>query len=151
MASLGQLSAGVAHEINNPVGYLLSNMSSLHEYFETMITLFNHYQILEESIHKKDITTIKQQMKKIVEFKDQEDLDFILQDLSVLVESSADGLKRVKDIVHGLKRFSHSGDDENEYFNINECIEESLSLVWNQIKFNAEVKKEIIGNPLSHW
>ena len=131
MASIGQLAAGVAHEINNPVGYVNSNISSLEGYLNDLISLIDD---LSES---ENITT-----DTIGELKKDIDYEFIKDDAKQLLNESKEGINRVKKIVHDLKDFSHVDEEEWQWTNIHKGIDSTLNVVNNEIKYKAKVIKE---------
>ncbi len=134
MASLGQLAAGIAHEINNPVGFVTSNIGILKEY----IQLFKEYFSLIQLFLKNPNNELK---NKIKNYYEQQNYDFILNDTHELIDESVGGLKRVKDIVDNLKSFSRADDEKYEPFNINECIENVIKVAWNELKYHVTLKK----------
>lgn len=143
MASIGQLAAGVAHEINNPIGFILSNYQTLAEYVEVLNNILELYPNLAEQEAQSRLNQI---------WKD-EDVDFIKDDLKELLDASKGGLRRVQEIVAGLKSFSHSSESaDKQTFSINDCVEDSITLVWNELKYNCEIErhlgevKPILGN-----
>lgn len=140
MASLGQLSAGVAHEINNPISFILLNLDSLKEYLDTLITLSDHYE--------QHLTSDTGQLPSELEsFKEEQDISFIKDDLVKLYDDSKDGLARVKDIVANLKNFARADEGEYELADINDCIENTIKVVWNEIKHNATLTKNLGSIP----
>ncbi|MFH1215825.1 MAG: ATP-binding protein [Pseudomonadota bacterium] len=136
MASIGQLAAGVAHEINNPMGFISSNLSSLAKYIAKMtefIALQDRF-IAEQS----NETTLQELDKEKKKMK----IDFLLDDIPALIEESMDGAKRVKNIVQNLKSFSRIDNNEISPVNINECLDTTLNIVWNELKYKATVAKD---------
>lgn len=137
MASLGQLAAGVAHEINNPIGFVLSNYQTLSEYLQVVDQMFHYANLLIEEPSQSHPL-----LGKLNELWEQEDLEFIREDLTELMNASHKGLRRVQEIVAGLKSFSHSDTDTFEKIDIKTCLEDSLQMVWNELKYNVEVDKQ---------
>lgn len=143
MAGLGQLAAGVAHEINNPVGFIMSNLSTLGEYIDTFKSFFDVYENVLTAVEDKDSQQLKAHLKTVEELKTSEDLEFVLNDVEQLLSESVDGAERVKDIVSGLRNFARLDEAEVKEANINEGIESTLKVIWNAIKYKAEVVKEL--------
>jgi two-component system NtrC family sensor kinase len=141
MASIGQLAAGVAHEINNPVGFVNSNLQTLKKYCQQMLQLITVYQGAETHIAdvelRREISALTQAM----------DVDFVQEDLPELIKESEDGLVRIKKIVQDLKDFSHVSETEMQWANVENGLESTLNVVWNELKYKAEVVKDYGGIP----
>jgi signal transduction histidine kinase len=137
MASLGLMAAGVAHEINNPMSYVISNLSILKEYQGYYQTLLDDYRIIarEPDINKK----IK--LISVVSDKEHEfDMEFVEEDIETLIKDTQDGSIKVKEIVKGLKEFSHlDHKGELALHNINQCIESTLKIANNHLKNHCEI------------
>lgn len=143
MASIGQLAAGVAHEINNPTGFILSNLGTLARYTDKITEYIDAQTEAIESLKAENISNeLKQKWQKLK-------LDFVLQDIKELVNESVDGAERIKKIVQNLKSFSRVDEAEYKPADINECIETTLNIVWNELKYNATVEKEYGDIPLT--
>ncbi|MBS1159007.1 MAG: sensor signal transduction histidine kinase [Proteobacteria bacterium] len=140
MASMGQLAAGVAHEINNPVGFVNSNLGTLQRYVNNMLRLLAAYQEIEGSLQGEALPDIQQLKKEI-------DIAFLQEDIGTLLSESLDGLQRVKRIVQDLKDFSHVDNNEREWANLEAGLESTLNVVWNELKYKAKVVKEYGGTP----
>jgi PAS domain S-box-containing protein len=138
MASIGQLAAGVAHEINNPVGFVNSNIGSLRTYVLGMLNLLTAYEQTEAELSE----TTRQRIGLI---KSEIDMSFLREDILTLLSESEGGLQRVTRIVRDLKSFSHVDKSELQCANIEEGIESTLRVVWNELKYKANVVKEF-GN-----
>lgn len=122
MASLGVIVSGVAHEINNPLSFVLSNIEMLNKYFLFLgeIACKNHLNILEN---------------------EKKELDFILGDFPMLMNDTLVGINRVKDIVSDLKTFSHADDKEMKFIEIEQCIESSLKIATSEFKNKCKIQK----------
>jgi two-component system NtrC family sensor kinase len=144
MALVGQLAAGVAHEINNPVGFVNSNMHTLSEYVSTYQMIFqqlNDVLLKDTAIHQDE--AIKQ-LRNIIQ---QQDMEFINSDISELITDSKDGLIRVAEIVKGLKLFSRVDSDEMQSYNLNDCVRTTLAMVNNQLKYICSVETHLGSIP----
>lgn len=142
MASVGQLAAGVAHELNNPIGYINSNLTSLKAYINDLLTLLAVYETAENACS--DPTALNE----INNFKNAIDLDFVRSDILDLLTESLEGATRVKKIVQDLKDFSHLGGHEDwQWDNLHIGLESTLNILNNEIKYKykAKVVKEF-GN-----
>jgi len=152
MASIGQLAAGVAHEINNPVGYVKSNLGTINEYRQDLMKLLRQYQNLEAIFEKKKMTTrsrtLREAFNNIRGVKDEIDLMYIIDDHKNVIEESLEGMERVTKIVADLKDFAHMDKAKLEYSDINKGIESTLNIVWNELKYKAKVIKELGDIPL---
>jgi PAS domain S-box-containing protein len=140
MASIGQLAAGVAHEINNPVGFVNSNLGSLQHYVVDLLRLLSAYGRVESALPQEFAQQIGDVKKEI-------DFEFMRDDITVLLNESLDGLKRVTRIVQDLKNFSHVEESESQWADLEAGIESTLRVVWNELKYKAEVVKEFAGVP----
>jgi signal transduction histidine kinase len=136
MASLGQLAAGVAHEINNPVGFIRSNLEMLDEYLQD-------YQKLHEMISEQLKESGQLDVQQYRLLSEKIDLPYIQQDAKDLLESNLEGLDRVKEIVENLKTFSHSGDGKLDKIDLNLCIQSALKIAWNALKYEHIVDNQI--------
>jgi len=140
MASIGVLAAGVAHEINNPVGFVNSNLSSLQRYMQSLMRLLDAYESREKHLPDHDRGELNALRKEI-------DADYLREDLGSLLTESMDGLDRIKRIVQDMKDFSHVGGGDVLVANLETGLDSTLNVVWNELKYKAEVIKEYGGVP----
>lgn len=135
MASLGQLAAGVAHEINNPIGFVMSNVGTLKDYSTVLSKYVDLSLDIMSSLESQEASAIKQ-------LDEEEDLKFIVSDIGEIMEDCADGLRRVKDIVANLKSFARSDEEEMAEVDVNQCIENTIKVVWNELKYKVTLHRD---------
>ncbi|HBA88514.1 MAG TPA: peptidylprolyl isomerase [Geobacter sp.] len=140
MASIGQLAAGVAHEINNPMGFIISNLNTLSKYAGKMAQFV---ALQEEAIGRLCREGGAAEVaREIDERKRGLKIPYVVEDLDHLIAECLDGAERVKKIVMELKSFSRLDESEQKQANLNEGMESTINIVWNELKFKAELKKE---------
>jgi signal transduction histidine kinase len=145
LASLGRLAAGVAHEINNPTGYLLSNLVTLKEYMAYLQPLLRSADSLTLAVVS-GTREPKESARAFLEARATDDLDFILADSERLLADAEVGAIRIRDIVQGLSSFAHATETPNATCNLDAVLEESLRVAGR--KWKAELKVETsFGNP----
>ena len=146
MASIGQLAAGVAHEINNPTGFVSSNLKTLLDYQGDIAQLVEKYHELIADIQKDGGNdripgSIHQRIQDINAFEKDIDIGYIMEDITDLIGDCREGTDRIKKIVIDLKDFAHPGEDKIQSMDINSGLESTLNVVNNEIKYKATVQK----------
>ncbi|MHA4966067.1 ATP-binding protein [Pseudomonas extremorientalis] len=142
LASLGQLAAGVAHEINNPVGFISSNLSTLDGYFNQLQQMLDAYRTVEDSLAS---GTQRDQLKAM---RDEVELDFLKEDIPILIRESKEGISRVVQIVKDLKNFSRVDNDQTwQFANLQQGIDSTLNIVASELKYKADVVKHYAPLP----
>jgi len=146
MASLGQLSAGIAHEINNPTGFILSNLNTLREYVKVFKKLLEQYDSLFDEERKG--RSNKKKISEIVEMRKDTGLEYILKDVDNLFKETKTGADRVRDIVDGLRTFAHVDETKMIEADVNKCVESAIKIVWSEMKYKCELHKDLKKLPL---
>lgn len=137
LASIGQLAAGVAHEINNPVGFVNSNLGTLAHYVERLIGLVDGYRELCCAGLPAELAG------RATALEADTDLDFLRQDVRELLAESLEGLGRVKRIVQDLRDFSRVDQEGRQQNDLNQGLESTLNVVWNELKYKADVVRRL--------
>ena len=131
MASLGQMVAGVAHEINNPVNFISGNLGYLSNYSQDLFELLAAYQ-----------AELPQPSKKIETLVKDIELEFLLEDMPQVIDSMKLGAERLKKIVGGLRNFSHMDEANRRPIDLHECIDSTLLILNNRLKAGIEIIKD---------
>lgn len=133
LASIGELVAGIAHELNNPIGFIYSNIGHLKEYSQS---LFNIIDKGKKSKHDLDVLVV------------EGDYEYIKKDLPKLIQSCEEGANRAKDIVLGLRNFARADEEKSQAFNVNEGLDSTLNLLGGELKNKVHVNKDYHEIPL---
>lgn len=135
MVSLGQLVAGVAHELNNPIGFIYSNMNHLRDYSQKLIDL---------------VKLAEKNPKDLPQAKEDAEFDYIVSDMPKLIASCEDGARRTRDIVLGLRNFSRLEEAKLTEVDLRTCLDTTLSLLQGEIKNRIQVHRAYEPIPIIH-
>ena len=141
MASVGILAAGVAHEINNPIAYIYSNLESLFDYAKDIRNIIRQYEEWLEGTNSRDIK------EKLVVYKNSMSAEYIQNEFKEIIEASLEGAAKVQKIVADLSEFSALNTPDFSWVDINEVLEKTISLAWNQLKYDVELKRDYAELP----
>ena len=148
LASIGQLAAGVAHEMNTPVGFVASNFQTLESYVKKFTDLLKMHDELAGIIETTEKTELLDKANVISQSRDDMKIDFMLEDLQELFDDSKEGLGRITDIIQNLRDFSRIDQPGSlDEFNINDGIESTLVVANNEIKYDADIKMDLSKVP----
>jgi two-component system, NtrC family, sensor kinase len=136
MAAIGQLAAGVAHEINNPIGFISSNLQTMQDYAGRLLKLVAFYEKVTAKTGSETTQAMQRDMQQRMQF------DFVRHDLTELLAESIDGIDRVAAIVKNLKSFSHVDNAEWQYASLVDGLENTLKIAANQLKYKVEIHRD---------
>lgn len=135
MASICQLSAGVAHEINNPIAFVNSNLQTLRGYVADLLRLIAAYEEAE-----KDLDSTR--LARIAAVKEELDLTYLRQDASILLEESMEGIRRVREVVQDLRNFTHDSGQEWQMADLRHCLDSTLKLLRSQVGEEIRISRD---------
>jgi two-component system NtrC family sensor kinase len=149
LASIGLLAAGIAHEINNPVGFVKSNLQTLLGYLAALTKPLNSYLEIADELYAQPMSAdIKQQLHSINLLLAEEDIKFITTDSIDSIEEGLAGIKRIEDIISNLSDYSRTESNKRSLVDINQVVEDALKLIWNELKYRCEITKTFGEIPL---
>ncbi len=141
LASIGQLAAGVAHEINNPISFITSNIKTLKDYSADLLMYQSELEKIARQYCPDEKSSVEQLRQKL-------DIDYITEDINNLIDESLEGSRRVKKIVLDLKDFARIDHDEKQDSSIEELIESTLNIIRNDLKYKADIIKKYADESL---
>ncbi|MBN2528457.1 MAG: response regulator [Deltaproteobacteria bacterium] len=140
MESIGQLAAGIAHEINTPTQFVGDNISFLKEGFSELVNLLNQYEATIEQVRNGEMNDALWQ--PLDDAKENADLDYLKEEIPQALAQSEDGIGRISSIVKAMKEFSHPGSEDAELFSVNQNIQNTVTVARNEWKYVSRVELE---------
>lgn len=149
MAGIGQLSAGIAHEINNPLGFVKCNMYTLENYKNKLKKLLELFINIEETIKESHEDLYNAIFKEMTEYKSKNKISFVFEDMDDIISESKDGINRIENIVRSLLGFARgvSSSKFTEY-DINSNIKSTITIAYNEIKYYAQIEENLEETPI---
>jgi len=142
MASIGQLAAGVAHEINNPMGFIHANLFQMAEYVGDLRRVFSAVDELRKAVARGDTAEAREAAGRLDATAEETQVDFLLSDLAKAIRESQEGSERIRHIVQDLRDFSHMDTGERVLADVNQCLDSTASIVWPMMKHLVVLEKE---------
>lgn len=143
LAKIGQLSAGIAHEINNPLGFVKSNLYILENYKNKLKNLLEMLDITQENIKNSNEDLYETIFKDIIEYEKKNKVPIVFHDLDDIISDCKDGIKRIENIVRSLLGFSRKAtSSEYTMYDINQNLKSTITIAYNEIKYHAHIEEK---------
>jgi PAS domain S-box-containing protein len=156
MASIGQLAAGVAHEINNPMGFIHANLCQMSEYLDDLAKVWEKMETLRKAVEEvhppepsvpEEIQRATSELDAVIE---KVEADFLISDFGKAVRESLEGSERIRHIVQDLRAFSHQDTAELVESDLNQCLDSTANIVWTMMKHSVSLTKQYDELPPVH-
>jgi PAS domain S-box-containing protein len=142
MASIGQLAAGVAHEINNPTGFIHANLIQMAEYVSDLRGVWEQVVWLQKCVERGDLPEARRASADLAGLSEEMDVDYLLSDLGKAIRESQEGSERIRQIVQDLRDFSHPDSGERSLGDVNKCLDSTANIVWPMMKHLVVLEKQ---------
>jgi PAS domain S-box-containing protein len=147
MASIGQLAAGVAHEINNPMGFIHANLFQMAEYVGDLRNAWSRVEALQKAAEAGDVENIRAAAAELSTAAEEAEVSYVLSDLTKAIRESQEGSERIRHIVQDLRDFSHQDTGERVLSDVNQCLDSTANIVWPMMKHLVVLEKSYADLP----
>jgi signal transduction histidine kinase len=147
LAQLGTLAAGIAHEINNPMGFVHANLLQMAEYVNDVARAWDAVDALRKAVAAGAAGEVREAAERLAGLAAELDVEFVLADLAKAVRESQEGAERIRHIVQDLRDFSHLDTGERALADLNQCLDSTANIVWPMMKHLVVLEKEYAEIP----